>query len=169
MSEEVNIDLSNYKDRVGNRVLPGRYHVIVEDAEMDKSQAGNQMINLWLRVQGGEFNGAVLVDRLTLTEKALFRVVGFMQAIGMQTPKKRLRVNIGTFINKGLDVDVDDGEPYNGRVKSEIRGYLRPVRGESNGTAAVADLPADLEEFGGAEPPADESVPDEVDLNTLDL
>lgn len=164
MADDVNIDLSNYKDRVGSRVLPGRYRVIVEDAETDTAKSGNTMINLWLRVQGGEFDGATIVDRLVLTEKSLFRVVGFMQAIGMPTPKKRLRVNVRSFHGRVLDVDVDDGDPYNGRVKSEIRGYLRIAKGDS-------DRPADLDIPEAEEGEESESVliPDEVDLESLDL
>lgn len=139
MSDTTTIDLSNYKDRVGSRVKPGRYRVLVEDAELDKSKAGNTMINMWLRVVGGEFAGSTLVDRLTITEKSLFRVVGFMQAIGLPTPKKRVQLNLSTFVGKQLDVDVEDGEPYNGRTKSEVRGYLRIPAGER-----AATVPADL-------------------------
>lgn len=173
------LDLSNYKDRVGARVEPGRYRVVVDDAEMDKSKAGNPMVNVWLRIVGGEFNGSTLTDRLTLTDKALFRVVGFMQAIGLPTPKKRLQVSTGQFIGKTLDVDVEDGDPYNGRIKSEVRGYIRIT-----GQQAVADEPADLDDVAApalavvADEPDPEPVvvaeaaqaaPETVDLDTLDL
>lgn len=191
MSDEVIVDLSNYKDRVGQRVAPGRYRVLVEDAEQDKSQAGNLMINTWLRVTGGEFDGSVIVDRMTLTDKALFRIVGFMQAIGLPTPKKRLKVNLGQFRGKYLEIDVEDGDPYNGRVKSEVRGYLR-IRNENGGstatrTAAATELTEDEIEAGVAEhstpdnpgkggmdefaPVGNATVqaPEEVDLENLDL
>ena len=149
------LDLSTYKDKVGARVDPGRYRVVVDDAEMDKSKAGNQMVNVWLRIVGGEFDGATLTDRLTITEKALFRVVGFMQGIGLPTPKKRLQIDLRQFIGKTLDVDVDDGDPYNGRVKTEVRGYIR-VAGAKNAkasddtSASVEDLP-DPEEGEGTD------------------
>src|SRR5215204_342574 len=128
--DEVNIDLSNYKDRVGSRVPPGRYRVLVEDAEVDKAASGNMMVTLFLRVQNdAEFEGATIVDRLVQTDNSMFRTVNFMQAIGMQTPRKKLRVNLRQFVGKVLDVDVDDGAPYNGKVKSEVRGYLQPQKG----------------------------------------
>lgn len=162
MSETINIDLSNYKDRLGQRVQPGRYKVIVEDAEVDTARSGNTMINLWFRLVEGEFEGATITDRLVLTEKSLFRVVGFMQAIGIPTPKKRLQVNLRQFIGKYLEVDVDDGEPYNGRVRSEVRGYLRLEKGATEG--ATSDL-SDLENVAEAAEPDD----DEVDLDSVDL
>lgn len=134
MSETFVVDLTNYRDRMGERIAPGRYRVRVDDAEMDTSRNGNRMVNLWLTVVGGEFDGATIVDRLTITENAMFRVVGFMQAIGIPTPKKRIQINLRQFMGQVLEVDVEDGEPYNGRVKSEVRGYMKTEK------APVADL-----------------------------
>lgn len=121
----MNVDLSNYKDRVGGHVAEGRYRVLVEDVEPDESKAKNPMINVWLRVIGGPHDGATIIDRLVLTDKSMFRVVGFMQAIGMPTPKKKFTIDIRKFLNRQLMVDVEDGEPYNGKVKSEVRGYMK--------------------------------------------
>lgn len=188
MSDAMIIDLSNYKDRVGARVLPGRYRVVVEDVEGDSSKAGNPMINLWFRIQGGEFDGQTLIDRLTITEKALFRVVGFMNAIGLPTPKKQISINPRKFLGQVLDVDVDDGEPYNGRVKSEIRGYIRvpkAQRNQSEESEGVGEFIAD--DSSAPEPtavaaeatpaPTGQTAPaadaagsaEEVDLDNLDL
>ena len=172
MSNEVTIDLSNFKDRVGQRIQPGRYRVVVDDVEQDTAKSGNQMINLWLRVIEGEFNGSVLIDRLVLHQNSLFRVVGFLQAIGVPTPKKKLRMNIQAFLGKVLEVEVDDGEPYNGRVKSEIRAYYRIT------SADAADLDTDTDEDeivpaaeASPELPSDEGdeAPEQVDLDSLSL
>ena len=170
MSDQINIDLSNYKDKVGTRVTPGRYRVVVEDCEPDKSAAGNAMINMWYRIQGGEFDGATVVDRLVLTEKSLFRVVGFMQAIGLPTPKKKLSVNIRQWVGKSLDLDIDDGDPYNGRVKSEVRGYNR-IPGAAKSAEDMPDL-GDLEGDGDGplnEGPGEAESTEGVDLEKLDL
>lgn len=190
--DELIVDLTNYKDRVGNRVVPGRYTVVVEDAESDTAKSGNPMVNLWLRVQGGEFDGATIVDRLVITDKSLFRVVGFLQAIGVPTPKKRFKMNIRGFIGRTLDIDVEDGEPYNGRVKSEVRGYMRAVGGgaATEQAADLDDLATETEtasaeptaDTGAADPAAspessekpeakadDTAATDEVDLDEIDL
>lgn len=141
----LNINLSNYKEQFSPQIPPGRYTVIVDDLETGVAKSsGNPKVTLWLRITEGPQAGIVLVDNLTITEKALFRVVGFMQAIGLQTPKKNLQVNLNTWRNKTLQVDVEDGEPYKGRVKSEVRGYLRPGDTTSETTAGTSDL-ADLE------------------------
>ena len=188
-NDKIVIDLSNFKDRVGTRLPEGTYRVIVEDAEMDQSKAGNPMVNVWFRVQGGDHDGATVTDRLVLTEKSLFRVVGFMQAIGLPTPKKKLQLSLGQFQNKILDITVEDGTPYNGRVKSEVRGYARVAKAEKESGADLDDLEAtdDLEadavagddEFAAdttetpskKKPAADESEKDdaqgEVDLDDI--
>lgn len=180
------LDLSSYKDRVGALVDEGRYRVRVEDAELDKSKAGNPMVNLWYTIQGGEFDGMTLTDRLVLTEKSLFRIVGFMQAIGMPTPKKRLKLSTEKFVGRILDVDVEDGEPYNGRVRSEVRGYIKVTGGSANeATTDLDDLdditaPAEEPADSGPTPPSVGSevpvavpsateAPEVIDLDTLDL
>lgn len=164
MADELIVDLTNYKDRVGTRVDEGRYTVIVEDAESDKSKQGNPMVTLWYRIQdpGGEFDGATLIDRLTITDKALFRVVGFMQAVGLPTPKKKFRLRISTLIGKRLQVEVEDGEPYNGRVKSEIRGYLKVASKKKDVDEDDDDL--DLDDLAeSADEDEDEDLPANVD------
>lgn len=186
-ADEVVIDLTGYKDRVGAHVPAGRYTVVVEDAELAKSKQQNQMINLWLRISGGDHDGATIIDRLTLTENAMFRVVAFMQALGIPTPKKRLQVNIRSWTGRALEIDVEDGEPYNGRVKSEVRGYARSAQTTTRkasstpidegddlppaGTNGTADNPGvgGLAEFAPREPAMAGGVPTEVNLDDIDL
>lgn len=163
MSNEVTIDLTNYKDKTGSRVAPGRYKVIVDDLEQSQARSGNAMIVLWFRVLDGEFSGSTVLDRLVLTENSMFRVVGFMQAVGIPTPKKRLKINLKQFLGKVLEIDVEDGEPYNGRVKSEVRGYMR-ITGQAAETESVEDPLAGL-----ADDTADEPTPTEIDLDTVEL
>jgi len=173
VSNEVTIDLSNFKDRVGQRIQPGRYRVVVDDVEQDTAKSGNQMINLWLRVVEGEFSGSVLIDRLVLHQNSLFRVVGFLQAIGVPTPKKKLRMNIQSFLGKVLEIEVDDGEPYNGRVKSEVRAYYRIT------SAEATDLDTSQDEGDEIVPAAEvntelpstegDEAPEQVDLDSLSL
>ena len=163
MSNEVVVDLTNYKDKTGSRVAPGRYKVIVDDLEQSQARSGNAMIVLWFRVLDGKFSGSTVLDRLVLTENSMFRVVGFMQAVGIPTPKKRLKINLKQFLGKVLEIDVEDGEPYNGRVKSEVRGYMR-ITGQAAETESVEDPLAGL-----ADDTADEPTPTEIDLDTVEL
>lgn len=188
------VDLTNFKDTSSARVEPGQYNVVVEDADLTKSKAGNPMIVMTLRILGGESDGLTLIDRLTITEAAMFRVVAFLQALGIPTPKKRLKLNTQSLIGKKLTVEVDDGEPYKGRVKSEIQDYMR-LTGKAAGSSNdddVADLgdvedveedvneadtvdESDAENVAETAKTADDEVssgeiePEEVDLDSIDL
>lgn len=175
---EITVDLTNYKDKVGSRIAPGEYRVVVDDAELDKSRAGNDMINVWYRVLDGEFKDSSITDRLTITEKALFRVVAFMQAVGLPTPRKRLNLNLRNFIGKQLIITVDDGEPYNGRVKSEVRDYAKVAKSSKAGGDDLSGLEPEVEEPATKAKKAEEqdTLPvdseessEDVDLDKLDL
>lgn len=158
------IDLSNYKDSGNVRIPEGRYRAIVDDVDLDKSRAGNTMIKVWMRVLGGEHDGAIILDRLTLTDKAMFRVVGFMQGIGIKTPKKKLQINLGTFLNRQVDIEVVDGEPYNGRIRSEIAQYIRVAqpKAEESSEDDLDALEADVEDEAPAAKPAKASPAEEA-------
>lgn len=158
MSEFI-LDLTNYRDTQGARVEPGDYEVVVEHAELGKSKAGNQMITLSYRIIGTEFDGLTIVDRLTLTDKALFRVVGFMQAAGMSVKKVKRKMTTSMFLNKRLAITVEDGDPYNGSVKSEVRGYMRATSASAGGGGTSRDADeGDLFDDEAEDLPEDEAV-----------
>lgn len=167
MTDSIIIDLSTYKDRTGATVPAGRYTVIVDDAEVATSKSGNQMVNIWLRIVGGDYDGQMLLDRLVLTEKSMFRVVNFLQAVNVPTPRKRLQINLRQLLRRSLFVDVEDGEPYMGRVKSEVRGYAPLPRSQQTADApdfdesAVSEQPEPVQPAAPAAPAA--AAPQTVD------
>ena len=125
MSEFV-LDLSNYKDRRGSRVPEGQYKVKPIDVEETTSQNGNRMLNVIFEITEGEFAGNTLVDRYMLdNERVQFRIVSLRQAINLPTPRKRVAVKCSMMLNRPLLVTVQDGDPYQGLIRSEIRGWER--------------------------------------------
>lgn len=147
------IDLSNYKERFGSRVPEGKYTVRVDDAELDTSKAGNQMINVWYVIANGEHAGQTITDRLVLSEKSMFRVVAFMHAIGLSTKKQKHTLSTRTLIGKVLTITVEDGEPYNGNVRSEVKAYERPS------AVVSATQSDDLENDLGDDEPVNDTAP----------
>lgn len=155
------VDLTNYKDRRGSRVEPGKYAVVVEDVESNKSNAGNPYLTVWLRIdQPGEHKGETLLDRLVLTEKSLWRLVAFLQAINVPTPRKRLSVPYRLLIGKRLVVDVEDGDPYNGSIRSEVRGYTKAAQAAEEAGGDLGDVEETAEEPAAEAPKED--VPEEA-------
>lgn len=139
------IDLTNFKNRFGSRVPEGTYLTQIEDLESTTSKQGNPMIIVYSRIVGGEYDGANLVDRLTLSENAMFRVVAFLQGLGIKTPRKKIQVDENRIIGRKVMVDVADGEPYNGNVRSEIKAYSR-YQESTSVSDDLDDLEEDVEE-----------------------
>lgn len=166
-------DFTNYKDTSTAHVAPGTYHAEVSDFEETTSKAGNAMFVVYLEITEGPHAGQQIIDRLPQTEKAMFRSAAFLQALGVKIAKKRIALNPRSLIGRPVDIVVEDGEPYNGRVKSEVREYLRATKPAK---AEPEDDPMGDEIDGAAEAQAEpakpspaEDVEDAVELDVDDL
>ena len=172
-------DFTNYKDTSSAHVPAGTYRAEVSDFEETTSKAGNAMFVVSLEITSGPHAGQQIIDRLPQTEKAMFRSAAFLQALGVKIANKRISLNPKSLIGRPVDILVEDGEPYNGLVKSEVREYLRATKPAK---AEPADDPlADDAEYGVAEtaapdvesskPELDATVEDavELDVDALDI
>lgn len=161
-------DFTNYKDTSTAHVAPGTYHAEVSDFEETTSKAGNAMFVVYLEITSGPHAGRQIIDRLPQTEKAMFRSAAFLQALGVKIAKKRISLNPKSLIGRPVDILVEDGEPYNGRVTSEVREYLRATK-PAESKPAAADPMADDAKDGIAEPaPSAEPVKPELDATVED-
>lgn len=167
-------DFTNYKDTSTAHVAPGTYHAEVSDFEETTSKAGNTMFVIYLEITEGAHAGQQIIDRLPQTEKAMFRSAAFLQALGVKIAKKKIALNPRSLIGRPVDIVVEDGEPYNGKVKSEVREYLRatkPAKAEPSDDpmadeAEEASAPAEP-----TNPELDATVEDavELDMDALDI
>ena len=166
-------DFTNYKDTSTAHVAPGTYHAEVSDFEEKTSKAGNAMFVVYLEITEGAHAGQQIIDRLPQTEKAMFRSAAFLQALGVKIAKKKIALNPRSLIGRPVDIVVEDGEPYNGRVKSEVREYLRatkPAKAESKDDP-MADEIDEIDEpaEAPAKPAPAEDVEDAVEFDVDDL
>lgn len=167
-------DFTNYKDTSTAHVPAGTYHAEVSDFEETTSKASNTMFVVYLEITQGPHAGQQIIDRLPQTEKAMFRSAAFLQALGVKIAKKKIALNPRSLIGRPVDIVVEDGEPYNGRVKSEVREYLRatkPAKAEPTDDP-MADEDETDEVPAAEEPveasPAEEDVA-EIDVDALDI
>ncbi len=170
-------DFTNYKDTSTAHVAPGTYRAEVSDFEETTSKAGNAMFVVYLEITSGPHAGQQIIDRLPQTEKAMFRSAAFLQALGVKIAKKRISLNPKSLIGRPVDIVVEDGEPYNGRVKSEVREYLRATKPAESKPAAF-DPMADEDEIASPAPAAEPAKPEldatvedavELDVDALDI
>lgn len=170
-------DFTNYKDTSTAHVAPGTYHAEVTDFEETTSKAGNAMFVVYLEIIEGPHAGQQIIDRLPQTEKAMFRSAAFLQALGVKIAKKKIALNPKSLIGRPVDIVVEDGEPYNGRVRSEVREYLRATK-PAESKPAAADPMADEDEIADPAPAAEPAKPEldatvedavELDVDALDI
>lgn len=160
-------DFTNYRDTGSARVEPGTYRARVTDFNATESKAGNVMFEVYLEIVDGPYAGKQIIDRLPQTERAMFRSAAFLQAIGVKIAKKKLALNPKSLIDRPVDILVEDGEPYNGRVKSEVREYLRATKPAK---AAEPELPEDDEPAEAAEPASTDTADDtDFDVDAIDI
>lgn len=116
-------DLSKHQGVAGMRIPPGNYRVEIEDAELTETSGKTPMVNIWLTVLNeGEFQGATITDRLVLTPELTPRTVEFLNCIGLTHSGATDPASLREFVGKVLEAHVVVGEPYNGRVRAEVRG-----------------------------------------------
>ena len=167
-------DFTNYKDTSTAHVAPGTYHAEVSDFEETTSRAGNAMFVVYLEIIEGPHAGQQIIDRLPQTEKAMFRSAAFLQALGVKIAKKKIALNPRSLIGRPVDIVVEDGEPYNGRVRSEVREYLRatkPAKAEPETDPLAEDDALGEPEPETAKPAPAEAAEDavELDVDALDI
>lgn len=165
MAPSYTLDLSGYKPSISDKVDDGRYLAIVDDYTFGKSKAQNDMFTVYLRIASGPYQGSVIIDRLSVTDKALFKIVGFLNGLGIPTPKKRLSINPEQWLRRKVYIDVSQAEPYQGRPgTSQVEGYSRYIADEAEPPETVEAVTAWRDEPEAAEVKFDEANSIENDM-----
>lgn len=165
-------DFTNYKDTSTAHVPAGTYHAEVSDFEETVSKADNVMFVVYLRITEGPYAGQQIIDRLPQTAKAMFRSAAFLQAIGVKIAKKKIALNPKNLIDRPVDIVVEDGEPYNGKVKSEVREYLRatkPAQAEPEDDPMADEVDESVEAAAKTSQAEDSGEYVELDVDALDI
>lgn len=149
------LDFSNYAEQQTTEGIPeGRYlGRITKAVEVEAKSTGNTFILLNIKAisgpEGVTNGGAVLVDRLTLTESALFRMANFLPAIGIPVENK-VSFDSKQFVGKKV-VAIVEMEEYNGKNRPAVKRYAHASTWEGElptapATAAANDFEEDAEE-----------------------
>lgn len=148
------LDFSNYAEQqTSEGIQAGKYLARITKAVDSESKNGNTYILLNMQVIGGPKehvdSKSVLVDRLTLSDNALFRMANFLPAIGIPVDKK-VAFDSKQFVGKKV-VAIVEMEEYQGQPRPAVKRYA-PVstwEGEvpaAPATAAASDFEEEAEE-----------------------
>lgn len=107
----------------------------VVEIEEKTSQGGDDMLQFAFEITKGEDKGCKVFESFVLTDKALWKLKSFLQAIGMKADGK-IKLDLDKLIGKVCDIEVfwDD---YNGQTRAKISDYYKA--GKGGGTSAEND------------------------------
>ena len=99
----------------------GEYDFMVESVEKTYAQSsGNPMLKIKMDLRGAD--GCVF-DNLVLTDKAMFKVVTFLESIGLKEKGKELTMSIGDAADKAVGKEGRlkiKHETYNGELRAKV-------------------------------------------------
>lgn len=154
MAETIELDFSDVQEfaPIAKGVPKGNYLFKVKKIEASTSKQNNPMWVVDAEFVDGPWAGQTIREYMALTPAALFKVKSFLEAIGLNVGKKKVKLPNDTatlqkkFGGKVYGGHVDDGDPYtdnngNPQINSEIKYHLKAseVQGQSDGQAAAAE------------------------------
>lgn len=130
----------------------GQHVVKLTEIEETESQAGNDMLNATFQVVKGTSTGAKLYDNFVLTEKALWKLQSFLEAVGIKASGK-IVLDLDKLIGKTCIVEVAH-EEYDGKTRARIQEFIKLAANEDEDEAEDEDLEEEVEEVEEEEEPA---------------
>jgi uncharacterized protein DUF669 len=118
------VDFRDAQSGGARRFPEADYKVKIAKAERSKSQQGNSQIKVTYEfIEPEKYEGKTLVDYLTLTRKAAWRIGNLFDAVGIKWSQKVMEFKTSKLIGKELGITLAD-DTYNGRVRSKVADYL---------------------------------------------
>lgn len=127
-NKAIPIDFSKAGEGGSKRFKEGDYPFKFVGHEFGRSKdKDTPYVQVALEFTDGKYKGQVwdgMRTRMYLTDSSLWKIRSFLEAMGVSVPKKKANVNFSKYYGKELAVSVVDGEPYNGRISSEMGDFL---------------------------------------------
>jgi hypothetical protein len=127
-----------------DQLEPGTYRMVAGATERKDSSNGNPQVQVDWSVTAGPYRGAEQRDWITVTEKAMGRVVQVLEAAAVEIPSTEFESHgaladwlVGALKGKTVDavVRLEPGRKDPSKEWPTIKGYKRPLEG--------SDVPAD--------------------------
>jgi hypothetical protein len=108
----------------GTRIEPGEYRLQVLEVTREKSkEEGNPYLKWKLKGMEGAAKGKTFFFNTSLLPQSLWKLRETLIGLGVEVPEDEIELNLDDL--EGLEgvALMEDGEPYQGRVKSEIMSF----------------------------------------------
>jgi hypothetical protein len=103
------------------RCEEGQHIAKLVKIEEKETQAGDDMMVATFEVTRGESKGARVFENFVLTEKALWKLKGYLEAVGMKAEGKVV-IDFDKLLGKACIIEVAH-EEYNGTIRAKINAY----------------------------------------------
>ena len=103
------------------RCEEGQHIAKLVKIEEKETQAGDDMMVATFEVTMGESKGARVFENFVLTEKALWKLKGYLEAVGMKAEGKVV-IDFDKLLGKACIIEVAH-EEYNGTIRAKINEY----------------------------------------------
>lgn len=125
MARTVKVDMTGVETY--SKASEGIHTAKVAEILEKTSQGGDDMLQFAFEIIKGEDKGCKVFESFVLTDKALWKLKSFLQAIGMKAEGK-LKIDLDKLIGKVCDIEVFWDE-YNGQTRAKISDYYKAGKG----------------------------------------
>lgn len=151
MARKVKVDMTGVESY--SKASEGIHTAKVAEILEKTSQGGDDMLQFAFEIIKGDDKGSRVFESFVLTDKALWKLKSFLQAVGMKADGK-LVLDLDKLIGKICDIEVFH-EEYNGQKRAKISDYYKVGKGGS--TESEEDEADDDEDEEEDEAPAKKS------------
>lgn len=148
MARKVKVDMTGVESY--SKASEGIHTAKVAEILEKTSQGGDDMLQFAFEIIKGDDKGSRVFESFVLTDKALWKLKSFLQAVGMKADGK-LVLDLDKLIGKICDIEVFH-EEYNGQKRAKISDYYKVGKGGS--TESEEDEADDDEDEEEDEAPA---------------
>lgn len=148
MARKVKVDMTGVESY--SKASEGIHTAKVAEILEKTSQGGDDMLQFAFEIIKGDDKGSRVFESFVLTDKALWKLKSFLQAVGMKADGK-LVLDLDKLIGKICDIEVFH-EEYNGQKRAKISDYYKVGKGGS--TESEEDEADDEEDEEEDEAPA---------------
>lgn len=123
--DQLTVDFSGVESGGAPRLPEGDYIAKVKSVNKTTAESSGATMLKWeWEITEGKHKGKVIRDNTVLTPKALWRLKKVLEALGVEVPDSALKLNLKSYVGETCGITIVDGEPYQGRIKSEIGDFI---------------------------------------------
>lgn len=142
MARKVKLDMTGVESY--SKASEGIHTAKVVEILEKTSQGGDDMLQFAFEIIKGDDKGSRVFENFVLTDKALWKLKSFLQAIGMKADGKMV-LDLDKLLGKICDIEVFHDD-YNGQKRAKISDYYKVGKGGSTDTEDDDDIDDDEDE-----------------------